>query len=112
MVADDDFTRLQIKVTDDRGKPVDHANVRVVFKQGRRKITLRKITHSWEMKTSGEGIAKIPPLPKGDLLIQVTAPYFQTFGETFTIEEDEKTVEVQLKPPQEQYSAHEKDKKP
>ena len=114
MMADSDLTRLQIKVTDDRGKPVDHANVRVVFKQGRRKLTLAltKIQHSWEMKTSGQGIAKIPPIPKGDILIQVTAPYFQTFGKTFDIEEDERTVEVQLNPPQQQYSAHDKDEKP
>jgi hypothetical protein len=105
--ADNDLTRLQIKVTDERGKPIDHANVRVVFKQGRRKLTLTKIQHSWELKTSQEGIAKIPPIPKGDILIQVTAPFYQTFGKTFEIEEDERTVEVRMNPPQEQYSAHE-----
>lgn len=107
--ADNDLTRLEIRVVDDRGKPVERANVRVVFKQGRRKLTLAltKIQHSWEMKTSEQGVARIPPIPKGDILIQVTAPYYQTFGKTFQIEEDERVVEVKLNPPQPQYSVHE-----
>ena len=107
MFADSDETRLEIKVVDDRGKPVERANVRVVFKQGRRKLTLKKIQRSWELKTSEQGIARIPPIPKGDILIQVTAPYYQTFGETFEIEEDTRTVEIKLNPPQAQYSVHE-----
>jgi hypothetical protein len=36
----------------------------------------------------------------------VIAKGYQTFGETIEINEDEKTVEIQLKPPQPQYSAH------
>ena len=107
MFADSDETRLEIKVVDDRGKPVERANVRVVFKQGRRKLTLKKIQRSWELKTSEQGIARIPPIPKGEILIQVTAPYYQTFGETFEIEEDTRTVEIKLNPPQAQYSVHE-----
>jgi hypothetical protein len=106
-VLADDLTRLQIKVVDDRGKPVDRASVRVVFKQGRHKIKLTKIRRSWELKTSQEGVARIPEIPKGDILIQVMAKNYQTFGETMTIEEDERTVEIVLKPPQEQYSSHE-----
>ena len=104
--ADSDYTLVTVKVTDDRGKPVDRANVRLVFKQGRRKLTLKKIKRSWELKTTQEGPAKLPGIPKGDILIQVTAKNHQSFGETFTIEEDEKLVEVTLKPPQAPYSVH------
>ena len=104
----DDLTRIQVKVTNEAGKPVERATVRVVFKQGRSKVKLTKITKSWELKTSQEGIAKIPGLPKGDILIQVMAPFYQTFGQTMTIEEDERVVEVTLKAPQKQYSVHEK----
>jgi len=104
----DDLTRIQVKVTDEAGHPIDRATVRLVFKQGRSKVKLTKIRKSWELKTSQEGIANIPALPKGDILIQVMAKYYQTFGDTMTIEEDEKVVEVKLKPPQKQYSAHEK----
>jgi hypothetical protein len=102
----DDLTRITVKVTDEAGRSIDRATVRVVFKQGRSKVKFTKITKSWEMKTSQEGIAKIPGLPKGDILIQVMAQYYQTFGETMTIEDDEKTVEIRLKPPQKQYSVH------
>ncbi len=104
--ADSDFTRIVVKVVDERGKPIDRANVRLVFKQGRRKITMKKITRSWELKTSQEGTAKLPGIPKGDILIQVTAKNHQSFGDTFTIEEDEKQVDVVLKPPQAPYSVH------
>ena len=104
--ADSDVTRITVKVTDDKGRPIDRANVRLVFKQGRRKLTLKKIKRSWELKTSQEGTAKLPGIPKGDILIQVTAKNHQSFGETFTIEEDEKLVEVSLNPPQAPYSVH------
>ena len=104
----DDLTRIQVKVTDEAGRPVDRATVRVVFKSGRSKVKLTKIKKSWELKTSQEGIANIPGLPKGDILIQVMAKYYQTYGETMTIEDDQRIVEVKLKPPQKQYSAHDK----
>jgi hypothetical protein len=104
--ADNDYTRVTVKVTDEKGRPIDRANVRLVFMQGRRKLTLQKIKHSWELKTSQEGTAKLPGIPKGDILIQVTAKQHQSFGDTFTIEEDEKTVEIKLKAPQAPYSVH------
>lgn len=104
--ADNDRTKITIKVVDERGKPVDRANVRIVFKQGRRKLTGKKIRRSWELKTTQEGMATIPEIPKGDIMIQVTAKFRQSWGETLTIEEDEKTVDVTLLPPQSQYSVH------
>jgi hypothetical protein len=104
--ADSDLTKLTIKVMDERGKPIDRANVRIVFKQGRRKLTMKKIRRSWELKTTQEGMATIPEIPKGDILIQVTAKFRQSYGETLTVEEDEKTVEVTLQPPQAPYSVH------
>ena len=104
--ADSDFTRVTVVVTDERGKPIDRANVRLVFKQGRRKLTMKKIRRSWELKTSQEGTAKLPGIPKGDIMIQVTAKNHQSFGDTFTIEEDEKEVAITLKAPQAPYSVH------
>lgn len=104
--ADSDYTYITVKVTDDKGRPIDRANVRLVFKQGRRKLTLSKIKRSWELKTSQEGTAKLPGIPKGDILIQVTAKNRQSFGNTFTIEEDERLVEITLQPPQQPYSVH------
>ena len=106
----DDLTRLQIHVTNERGKPVDRASVIVKFVSGRNLNTLaiRKARKSWELKTSQEGMAKIPPIPKGKIQIQINAKNYQTFGQTYDIDEDQRLVEIKLNPPQKQYSAHEK----
>jgi hypothetical protein len=101
-----DLTRLEIHVVNENGKPIDRAAVTVKFKQGRHKIKMTKIRRSWELRTTQEGVAKIPAIPKGQIQIFVTAKNHQTFGDTFEVEEDERTIDVVLKPPQPQYSAH------
>ena len=101
-----DLTKLTVVVTNASGKPVDRADVVVKF-SGRSILKLgAKVRTSWEMRSSQEGIAHIPELPKGKILIQVIAKNYQTFGQTFDVTEDEKTIEIKLNPPQEQYSAH------
>ena len=104
----DDLTRLQIHVTNERGKPVDRASVIVKFINGRsiKALGLKKTRLSWELKSSQEGMAKIPGIPKGKILIQINAKNYQTFGDTFDIDEDERLVEIVLKEPQSQYSVH------
>jgi hypothetical protein len=102
-----DMTKIQVKVTNLEGKPVDRASVIVKFISGRSVVKLGKsvMTH-WEMRTNQEGVAKIPSLPQGKLLIQVHAKGFQTYGNTFEVDQAEQTLEVKLNPPQSQYSAH------
>jgi hypothetical protein len=102
----DDKTRLSIHVTNQFEKPVANASVIVKFKQGINPIKLSKIRKEWELRTSQEGMAKIPSIPKGKVLIQIIAKNYQTFGETFDVTEDERTIEIKLNPPQPQYSAH------
>ena len=104
----DDETRIQIHVTNQRGKPVDRASVIVKFVSGRplKTLGLKKARLSWELKSSQEGMAKIPSIPKGKILIQIIAKNYQTFGETYDIDEDERTVDIVLKDPQAQYSVH------
>jgi hypothetical protein len=104
----DDLTRLQIHVTNERGKPVDRASVIVKFINGRsvKALGLKKNRLSWELKSSQDGMAKIPGIPKGKILIQINAKNYQTFGDTFDIDEDERLVEIVLKEPQAQYSVH------
>src|SRR3984893_8838492 len=107
-VLADDLTRLQIHVTNERGKPVDRASVIVKFVSGRplKTLGLRKARLSWELKSSQEGMAKIPGIPKGKILIQINAKNYQTFGDTYDIDEDERVVEIVLKEPQTQDSVH------
>lgn len=102
-----DLTKLEVNVKDASGKPVSRANVIVRF--GGRKIAKlgHKVNTQWEMRTTQEGTADIPEMPKGTILVQVTAKGYQTYGQSFEVTEDERTIEVTLLPPQKQYSAHE-----
>lgn len=101
------MTRINVQVTTVGGKPLDRADVVVKFVKGRSVMKLgKKIRTSWEMRTNQEGIAKVPELPQGTILIQVIAKGYQTYGQTFDVDEAEKTIEVKLNSPQEQYSAH------
>jgi len=104
----DDETRIQIHVTNERGKPVERASVIVKFVSGRplKSLGLKKARLSWELKSSQEGMAKIPSIPKGKILVQIIAKNYQTYGETYDIDDDERTVEIVLKDPQSQYSVH------
>jgi len=100
-------TTLTIHVTNQNGKPVDNASVIVKFVSGQ-VVKLNKAHKEWELRTTQEGNAKIPPLPQGKILIQVIAKNYQTYGQTFDVQVDEKVIEVVLNSPQKQYSAHEK----
>jgi uncharacterized GH25 family protein len=102
-----DKTSLKIVVLNERGKPVEDASVIVKFVQGRSIIKMgAKEREEWELRSSQDGVVKVPAIPQGKILIQVIAKYYQTFGQTFDIDQPEKTIEVKLNPPQPQYSAH------
>jgi hypothetical protein len=101
------MTNLQVLVLTPGGRPLDRASVIVTFVEGREPMKLyKKHFLHWELKTNQQGIAKIPPIPQGKIKIQVIASNYQTFGDVFPVEEAEKTVTIQLKDPQQQYSAH------
>ena len=77
---------------------------------GRSVVKLGKMVRTtWEMRSSQEGVADIPEMPKGQIRIQVIAKGYQTFGDTFDVSEDERTIEIKLNPPQKQYSSHDKE---
>lgn len=105
--ADDELTRIRIDVKTLGGKPIDRASVVVNFVEGRSAVKLgKKIIKHWEIRTNQEGIAKLPAIPQGKIKIQVIAKGYQTYGDYFDIDEEEKTIEIKLNPPQPQYSAH------
>jgi hypothetical protein len=101
------MTNLQVQVLTPGGRPVDRASVIITFVEGREPFKLYKkhVLH-WELKTNQQGIAKIPPIPQGKIKIQIIAANYQTFGDVFPVLEAEKTVTIQLKDPQPQYSSH------
>jgi len=104
-----DLTKLKIVVTTRSGRPIDRADVIVRF-GGRSVVKLGKMVRTtWEMRSSQEGVADIPDMPKGQIRIQVIAKGYQTFGDIFDVSEDERTIEIKLNPPQKQYSSHDKE---
>jgi Carboxypeptidase regulatory-like domain len=104
-----DMTKLKIVVTTRSGRPIDRADVIVRF-GGRSVVKLGKMVRTtWEMRSSQEGVAEIPEMPKGEIRVQVIAKGYQTFGDTFDVREDERTIEIKLNPPQKQYSSHDKE---
>jgi hypothetical protein len=108
LLAAPPMTRITVHVTSLSGKPVDHASVIIKFIAGHDKLKLgKKILTQYELQTTQEGEAKIPPIPQGKIQIQVIAKNYQTFGDVFDIADNEKTVEIKLNPPQSQYSVHE-----
>ncbi|HZO52556.1 MAG TPA: carboxypeptidase-like regulatory domain-containing protein [Bryobacteraceae bacterium] len=108
LLADDPQTTvITVEVKNLDGKPVERASVIVRFAEGRsiRKFG-KKTVLNWELRTNQIGVAKIPAIPQGKILVQVIAKGYQTFGDTIEINEPERTIEVKLKPPQPQFSAH------
>jgi hypothetical protein len=105
--ADAPMTKLTILVKTAGGRPVDRAGVVVRFVQGRSYVKMgKKVRTTFELRTNQEGEARVPSIPQGQIRVQVIAKGYQTFGQVFDVGEDEKTIEVTLNPPQQQYSAH------
>ncbi|MCE5307061.1 MAG: carboxypeptidase-like regulatory domain-containing protein [Acidobacteriales bacterium] len=107
LLADPPMTKLRIEVRSPGDKPVDRASVIVRFVEGRSVAKFgKKVRTHWELRTNQEGVASIPPIPQGKILIQVIAKGYQTFGQMVEVSEEEKTVPIKLNSPQPQYSAH------
>jgi hypothetical protein len=105
--ADEHMTKLSIKVTNDSDKPVERASVIIRFVKGR---SYQKFGHKlrdvYELRTNQYGEASIPEIPQGQIMVQIIAHGYQTFGQTFNVKEAERTIAVKLNAPQPQYSAH------
>jgi len=107
LLAGPPMTTLTISVKSHGGKPVNEASVIVRFVRGHSVFKLGKgVRTEWELHTNEEGLVKIPPIPQGTILVQVIAKDYQTFGDNFDVDEEQKTIEIKLNPPQKQYSAH------
>ena len=102
------MTKLRIEVKKaSTQKPVEQASVVVRFVKGRSTAKLgAKVRTSYNLKTGIDGVASIPSIPQGKILIQVIAKGHQTFGGEFDVAEEEKTIEIKLNDPQAQFSAH------
>lgn len=103
----DSTTALRVEVKTLKDKPIDRAAVTLDFVEGRSVAKFgKKIRKHWELRTNQDGVAKLPPIPQGKVRIMVHARGYQTFGETYELNQDEQTIEIKMNPPQAQYSVH------
>jgi hypothetical protein len=101
------MTKLNIVVKTESGRPIDHASVVVRFVKGHSVVKLGKAVRlTYELRTNQDGEAKVPEIAQGEIRIQVIAKGYQTFGQIFDVTEEEKTVDITLNLPQQQYSSH------
>lgn len=100
-------TKIKVSVTNQFDKPVENAAVILDFLGSHQimKLGKRKPIH-WEVHTNLEGIASFPPVPQGTIQLQVIKKDYQTFGNKFDVDTEEKKIDIKLNPPQKQYSAH------
>ena len=103
LTAKKQMSNLRIVVQDAEDNPVPRASVIVRVLKGKKH---KKVGRSYQLRTSQQGTAPLPPLKQGFVLIQVIASGYQTFGDTIELREPEQTIKVTLKPPQDQHSVH------
>jgi hypothetical protein len=101
--AKQETTTLRIVVQNEQGEPVPRASLIVRQLKGKKH---NKVSGSMELRASQEGVAPLPPMKRGFILIQVIAEDYQTFGDQYELTEPEQTITITLKPPQKQYSVH------
>ena len=99
--AKDKLTQITIEVRNQDNEPVDRASVIVKPLKGS-----GKVRRAYELRTSQQGTAPLPPLRTGTYLVQVIAKGYQTHGEKYEVTEPERVIKIQLQPPQDQFSVH------
>ena len=103
------MTKLKIIVKTQSGRPIDRAEVIVRWNASAKHPRAsfgRNIRTQFETRSNQQGEVSFPSVPQGNILIQINAKGYQTFGKIFEVDEEAKTVEIKLNPPQQQYSSH------
>ena len=95
--SDPTTTKLRIHVIAD-GKPVGNASVYVRFPVAGGIFHKDKLSEL-NLKTNGDGSAKVPDIPRGKILIQVVAKGWKTYGKWYDIDSEAMTVEIKLEAP-------------
>jgi len=101
-----EMTTLRILVNNEVGDPVSRASVVMHKLKNSKKVKAKG--SGIQLKTSNRGTAPLPPLQQGDYMLQVISPGYQTFGGKIELNQLEQSYTVTLKPPQTQFSVHEK----
>ncbi len=90
-------TKLRIEVTaGEKNQPVENASVYVRYVE---EGLLKEKKREMNVKTNREGVAKVPDVPRGKVLIQVIAEGWKTFGRWYELDSDEQTIKIHLEKP-------------
>src|SRR6185312_17112597 len=97
--------RITVTVTNPKGDPVPGAGV--VLKQSS-VASGRMPRHPFhvELHTDEKGTATVQGFEPGQVLVQVIAKGFQTYGQGFIMEHADENVHVQLRPPRSQVTIY------
>ena len=94
-------SRLTVEVTGgDANKPVENASVYLKTVEERR---LKDKKTEISVKTNQEGIAHIPDVPLGRVLIQVVADGWKSYGHWYDISDPKQTISIHLDRPPKWY---------
>jgi hypothetical protein len=102
-------TKITVVVKTLAGRPIDRAEVILRWKANAKHPRAsfgRNIRTQFESRTNQEGEVTFPGVPQGSIQIQINAKGYQTYGAIQDIDDEEKTVEIKLNPPQQQYTSH------
>ena len=92
-------TSVNVLVKDaETDQPIYQARLTLRFQEPRR--FKRSKWFSFSAKTNAQGRYRFTLIPKGTVRLTVTAEHHQTFSKEFEVDEDNKVLEVKLKPPQ------------
>ena len=95
-------TRIRIEVTGgDDNRPVADASVYLRFQENPRDQKGKML--ELNLKTSSEGVALVPEIPQGHILIQIVAQGWKTYGEWHEINQAEQTVGIHIVRPTTKY---------
>jgi hypothetical protein len=97
-----DTVTIHIEVTaGEKDKPVEAASIYVRYSEPRKLRHAQKV--EMNVKTTPQGKARVPYVPRGTVLIQVIAEGWKTFGKNFEITEDEQVIKIHLDRPHQWY---------
>lgn len=88
-------------VADETGDPVADASIYVKFKNKRLLWRDKKV--EWTSKSNREGKAEFTALPAGDVLIQIIAEGWKTYGRYHTLTGPKQELQIKLKKPRKWY---------
>ena len=92
------MAKIKITVVGTNDKPVPNASIYVRFNESGGFMRKDKLSEM-NFKTNEDGSVKVPSVPKGQVLIQVVAKGWHTYGKWYDVNKDEMTVSIKLEPP-------------